>query len=85
MRECPHFQQWIEYPNKKINKQKVDLNNTVDNMDFQGIHKHFIQHQQNQHYYQAHLEYPQGWVMLGQKKTLNKFKKLVSFQVACIQ
>lgn len=37
----PHFQEWIDHPDPKINKKSVDINNTVDKIELKDIYRTF--------------------------------------------
>ena len=55
----PHCQQWIDFPNKKSNKNIAELNDTLDQMDFIDIYRTFHPKKQNTHFSQTHMDHSQ--------------------------
>ena len=47
---------------QKVNKQTLTLNNTSNHMDLIEIYLHFLQRQQNMHFFQMHMENSLGYV-----------------------
>lgn len=71
-----HWQLWIYHPNRKINKQILALNDTVDQMDIINIYRVFNPRTQNYKFSSAHRTFSRIDHMVGHKSSFNKFRKI---------
>jgi exonuclease III len=71
------YHQWIDHPDKKINKETLELNDTIDQMDLADIYR--VLHTATTQYTfltAAHGTFSKIDHILGHKASLNKCKKI---------
>jgi exonuclease III len=73
----PPYHQYIGHPNKKINKEILELNHTIDQMDLVDVYRIF--HPTSAQYIffsAAHGIFSKTDHMLGHKASLSKYKQI---------
>jgi len=69
----PLSQKWTDPAGRK-SVITVELNRNINQLDKTGIYR-LIQHEQNTHFSQAHMEYPPKQTTFSHKAHLNEFKR----------
>lgn len=71
--------QMDRFSRQKISNDVVKLNRNINHLDKTGIYR-LIQHEQNTHFSQAHMEYPPKQTIFSHKAHLNEFKRIKIIQ-----